>query len=201
LHAHPGPCRFELRYQAVFFARRNQIPWSCFTLTAVIKVLPLACRSAVAESVHYEPVSRAFIEAAWSNTRGMAGSALIRSGGCFLRRVATAAPFRTIRERVEARKCYLRSPGQFRQGHHGWCALIFIAKKLHVAVTGVNVDQIGSTDSVQFSERKIPSITIHSLTREPWSPRLRTGIGRSLPKVSSLMEFARLRPILSFDDH
>jgi hypothetical protein len=45
-------------------------------------------------------------------------------------------------------------------------ALIFIAKKLHVPVTGVNVDQIGSTDSVQFSGRKIPSITIHSLTRE-----------------------------------
>src|SRR5216683_2390598 len=109
---------------------------------------------------------------------------------------------------------YLRSAGQFRQGHHRWCAfrsrlrrrwsrrqleevaatdamvnmdtlgltlpevwashsdkqltgaLIFIAKKLNVPVTGVNVDQIGSTDSVQFSERKIPSITIHSLTQE-----------------------------------
>jgi hypothetical protein len=37
----------------------------------------------------------------------------------------------------------------------------------NLPVTGVNVDQIiGSTDSVQFSERKIPSITIHSLTQE-----------------------------------
>jgi len=51
-------------------------------------------------------------------------------------------------------------------------ALIFIAKKLHVPVTGVNVDQIGSTDSVQFSERKIPSITIHSLTQETWNAHI-----------------------------
>ena len=40
-------------------------------------------------------------------------------------------------------------------------ALIFIAKTLKAPVTGVDVDWIGSTDSVQFSERKIPSITIH----------------------------------------
>ena len=51
-------------------------------------------------------------------------------------------------------------------------ALIFIAKKLNVPVTGVNVDQIGSTDSVQFSERKIPSITIHSLTQETWNAHI-----------------------------
>ena len=36
---------------------------------------------------------------------------------------------------------------------------------MSLPVTGVDVDQIGSTDSVQFSERKIPSITIHSLTQ------------------------------------
>jgi Zn-dependent M28 family amino/carboxypeptidase len=48
-------------------------------------------------------------------------------------------------------------------------AMIFIAKKLNLPVTGVNVDQIGSSDSVQFSERKIPSITIHSLTQEAWN--------------------------------
>jgi len=51
-------------------------------------------------------------------------------------------------------------------------ALIFIAKKLNVPVTGVNVDQIGSTDSEQFSERKIPSITIHSLTQETWNAHI-----------------------------
>ena len=48
-------------------------------------------------------------------------------------------------------------------------ALVFIAKKMNVLVTAVNVDQIGSTDSVQFSELKIPSITIHSLTQETWN--------------------------------
>jgi Iap family predicted aminopeptidase len=30
------------------------------------------------------------------------------------------------------------------------------------------VDQIGSTESVQFADRKIPSITIHSLTQATW---------------------------------
>jgi putative aminopeptidase FrvX len=51
-------------------------------------------------------------------------------------------------------------------------ALVYIAKQLNVPVTGANVDQIGSTDSVQFSERKIPSITIHSLTQEAWNARI-----------------------------
>jgi Iap family predicted aminopeptidase len=34
------------------------------------------------------------------------------------------------------------------------------------------VDQIGSTDSVQFAARKIPSITIHSLTQEAFNARI-----------------------------
>ena len=51
-------------------------------------------------------------------------------------------------------------------------ALVYIAKQLNAPVTGANVDQIGSTDSVQFSERKIPSITIHSLTQESWNARI-----------------------------
>jgi Zn-dependent M28 family amino/carboxypeptidase len=51
-------------------------------------------------------------------------------------------------------------------------ALVFVGKKLNVPVTSVNVEQIGSTDSVQFSERKIPSITIHSLTQETWNARI-----------------------------
>jgi len=50
--------------------------------------------------------------------------------------------------------------------------LVFIAKRLNVPVIGVNVDQIGSSDSVQFSERKIPSITLHSLTQETWNARI-----------------------------
>jgi hypothetical protein len=37
---------------------------------------------------------------------------------------------------------------------------------LSAPVSGEDVDKIGSSDSVQFSDRKIPSITIHSLTQE-----------------------------------
>ena len=48
-------------------------------------------------------------------------------------------------------------------------ALAAVAGQLHLSVTGVNVDNIGSTDSEQFSERKIPSITIHSLTQDTWN--------------------------------
>lgn len=51
-------------------------------------------------------------------------------------------------------------------------ALVYIAKQLNVPVTAVNVEQIGSTDSEQFSERKIPSITIHSLTQQTWNAHI-----------------------------
>jgi Peptidase family M28 len=51
-------------------------------------------------------------------------------------------------------------------------ALVYLANQLKIPVTGANVDQIGSTDSVQFSDRKIPSITIHSLTQENWNARV-----------------------------
>jgi len=51
-------------------------------------------------------------------------------------------------------------------------ALAYIAKQLNLPVSGVNVEQVGSTDSVQFSERKIPSITIHSLTQETWNAHI-----------------------------
>lgn len=51
-------------------------------------------------------------------------------------------------------------------------ALVFIAKQLNLPVTGVNVEQIGSTDSEQFAERKIPRITIHSLTQETWNAHI-----------------------------
>ncbi len=50
--------------------------------------------------------------------------------------------------------------------------LVYIAKQLNTTVTGMNVDEIGSTDSVQFSERKIPSITIHSVTQETWNAHI-----------------------------
>jgi len=51
-------------------------------------------------------------------------------------------------------------------------AIASIAKSLNVPVTGVNVEQVGSTDSEQFAERKIPSITIHSLNQESWNAHI-----------------------------
>lgn len=47
-----------------------------------------------------------------------------------------------------------------------------LATQINLPVTGVNVDQVGSTDSVQFSDRKIPSITIHSLNQKTWDARI-----------------------------
>ena len=51
-------------------------------------------------------------------------------------------------------------------------ALFYIAKQLNLPFSGVNVEQVGSTDSEQFAERKIPRITIHSLTQETWNARI-----------------------------
>ena len=50
--------------------------------------------------------------------------------------------------------------------------LAYIAKQLRLPIAFVNVEQVGSTDSVQFSARKIPSITIHSLSQETWDARI-----------------------------
>ncbi len=50
--------------------------------------------------------------------------------------------------------------------------LAYIAKQMNLPVIAVNVERIGSTDSVQFSERKIPSITIHSLTQDAWNAHI-----------------------------
>jgi Zn-dependent M28 family amino/carboxypeptidase len=51
-------------------------------------------------------------------------------------------------------------------------ALVYIAKQMGLPVKGINVEQIGSTDSEQFARRGIPSITIHSLTQETWNARI-----------------------------
>src|SRR5205807_884682 len=48
-------------------------------------------------------------------------------------------------------------------------ALMTLASQLKVSVKGVNVDKIGSSDAEQFAQRKIPRITIHSLTQETWN--------------------------------
>ena len=51
-------------------------------------------------------------------------------------------------------------------------ALAYVAKQLSLPVTGVNVGQVGSSDAEQFAARKIPRITIHSLTQETWNARI-----------------------------
>ncbi|SRR6266700_3260841 len=51
-------------------------------------------------------------------------------------------------------------------------ALMYLAKQMNMSATAMNVEQVGSTDSVQFSARKIPSITVHSLTQESWNARI-----------------------------
>lgn len=50
--------------------------------------------------------------------------------------------------------------------------LSYVANQLGVPVTGVNVSRVGSTDSEQFANRKIPSITIHSLTQQTWDAHI-----------------------------
>jgi Zn-dependent M28 family amino/carboxypeptidase len=62
-------------------------------------------------------------------------------------------------------------------------ALVYIAKQLGLPVKGVDVDQIGSTDSVQFAAREIPSITVHSLTQETWNARI---LHTSKDKISAM---------------
>lgn len=51
-------------------------------------------------------------------------------------------------------------------------ALAYVAKQLDVPLAGMNVEQVGSTDSEQFAARKIPSITIHSLTQKTWDAHI-----------------------------
>jgi Iap family predicted aminopeptidase len=52
-------------------------------------------------------------------------------------------------------------------------AMAYVAKQLNMPVASVNVEQIGaSADSESFAARKIPSITIHSLTPEAWSAHI-----------------------------
>ena len=45
-------------------------------------------------------------------------------------------------------------------------ALYEIAGALRLPISAVNVDDVGSTDSEQFARRKIPRITVHSLTQQ-----------------------------------
>jgi len=47
-----------------------------------------------------------------------------------------------------------------------------VAVAVELPLSAVNVEQVGSTDSEQFSGRKIPSITIHSLTQKAWNDQI-----------------------------
>jgi Zn-dependent M28 family amino/carboxypeptidase len=53
-------------------------------------------------------------------------------------------------------------------------ALINVAQAMKLPLAGVNVEDVGSTDSESFAKRKIPSLTIHSVTQETF-PILHTG--------------------------
>jgi aminopeptidase-like protein len=47
-----------------------------------------------------------------------------------------------------------------------------VAGVLNIPISGMDVQKVGSTDSIQFTERKIPSITIHSLTQQTWDAHI-----------------------------
>jgi len=62
-------------------------------------------------------------------------------------------------------------------------ALFYIAKQLNLPLTGVDIEQVGSSDAEQFAERKIPRITIHSITQETWNARI---LHTSKDKISAV---------------
>jgi Iap family predicted aminopeptidase len=51
-------------------------------------------------------------------------------------------------------------------------ALGYIANRLSLPLGRVDVERVGSTDSESFATRKIPRITIHSLTQKTWDARI-----------------------------
>jgi hypothetical protein len=51
-------------------------------------------------------------------------------------------------------------------------ALDYLAKRLELPLSAVNVERVGSSDSEQFAEKKIPRITVHSLTQKSWDQRI-----------------------------
>lgn len=61
--------------------------------------------------------------------------------------------------------------------------LVYIAKRINLPIAAVNVERVGSTDSEQFAERKIPRITIHSLTQETWDAHI---LHTSKDKISAI---------------
>jgi hypothetical protein len=52
-------------------------------------------------------------------------------------------------------------------------AIAYVAKQLHMSLASGDVGQIGATtDSESFAARKIPSITVHSLTPQAWNAHI-----------------------------
>lgn len=51
-------------------------------------------------------------------------------------------------------------------------AAVIVAQQQKMPLAAVNVDQVGTTDSEQFAERKIPRITIHSLAQQTWDANI-----------------------------
>jgi len=52
-------------------------------------------------------------------------------------------------------------------------AIAYVARQLNMPISSVNVEGVGaSADSESFADRKIPSITIHSLTPEAWKAHI-----------------------------
>lgn len=47
-----------------------------------------------------------------------------------------------------------------------------VAKAVNLPVTGMDVDQVGTSDSEQFAKRNIPRITVHSLNQQTWDARI-----------------------------
>ncbi len=61
--------------------------------------------------------------------------------------------------------------------------LVCIAAQLKLPISGANVEQIGNSDSEQFASRKIPRITIHSLTQQTWDAHILHTSKDKLPLV------------------
>jgi hypothetical protein len=62
-------------------------------------------------------------------------------------------------------------------------ALGYVAKQLNAPVSIVDVEQVGSSDSEQFAIRKIPRITVHSMTQKTWEAKI---IHTSSDRISAM---------------
>jgi hypothetical protein len=47
-------------------------------------------------------------------------------------------------------------------------ALLRVTTSMHTGLKSVNVDKVGDDDTQPFRDKKIPTITIHSVTQKTW---------------------------------